>query len=175
MKFLSESNALARLEKIKSAYRNIIREKYEPRAKSCLTCETKGACCVDEHFVNVHITRLEAAAICEKLENFAPEKQHEIYARIEKTVEKYDLTDAENSFAKTFACPLFEKKTGCLIHAVKPVPCVQHACYERREDLPPDELQTEAESKIGKLNERTYGKSANWLPLPVWIQKMKKR
>lgn len=172
MKFLSESEALRQLEKIKSAYRNVVQNEYEPKAKSCLTCETKGACCLDEHFVNVHISRLEAVAINKKLKDFSAEKQHEIRLRIEKTVEKYHLTETENSFAKTFACPLFEKETGCLIHSIKPIPCIQHACYERREDLPPDELQTNVEAKIEKLNEQTYSRFSNWLPLPVWLNKL---
>lgn len=167
MKFLSETTALERLEKIKNDYRSLIKNNYEHKAKNCLTCETQGACCVDEHFVNVHISRLEAFAIREKIKKFAPEKQREINLRVEKTIAKYDLTDTPDSFAKTFACPLFEKETGCLIHSVKPVPCIQHACYERREDLPPDRLQIEAEEEIERLNKQTYGKKTVWLPLPV--------
>lgn len=172
MKFLSESKALAQLEKVKSDYRSVIQNDYEPKAKNCLMCQTRGACCLDEHFVNVHITRLEAAAIRQKIENLADEKQREIYSRIEKTIEKYDLKNSGDTFAQTFACPLFEKETGCLVHSVKPVPCIQHACYERREDLPPDELQSETEAKIEKLNEQTYGKTAKWLPLPLWLNKL---
>ena len=173
MKFTSESNALSQLEKIKFAYRNKIQNKYEPQAKNCLTCETQGACCLDAHFVNVHISRLEAVAISKKLKDFPLKEQNKIYLRIEKTIEKYNLAETENSFSKTFACPLFEKGTGCLIHLVKPVPCVQHACYERRDDLPPDELQMEIEQKIEFLNRQTYGKSSRWLPLPVWIRLLK--
>lgn len=174
MKFLSESSALMRLQAIKSTYRGIIQEKYEPHAKSCLTCETQGACCLDEHFVNVHITALETVSIRRKLEEFPTEKQNEIYSRIEKTVEKYNLTDTADSFGKTFACPLFEKGTGCLVHVVKPVPCIQHACYERREDLPPNELQAKTEDEIEKLNERAYGKKLSWLPLPLSLLKSAK-
>ena len=29
------------------------------------------------------------------------------------------------------------------------------------------------ENKIEKLNERTYGKISNWLPLPIWIDLLK--
>lgn len=172
MKFLSESNALRRLEDIKSEYRREIQISYEPNAKSCLTCETRGACCVDEHFVNVHISRLEAMAIRKKLNDFSAEKRFEIYGRIKKSIEKYDLKNSPDSFAKTFACPLFERETGCLIHSVKPVPCIQHACYERREDLPPDELQVNAEEEIEQLNKKTYGKNSVWLALPVWLNSL---
>ena len=97
-------------------------------------------------------------------------KQNELKEKIAKTVNKFQLT-AENSFEKTFSCPLFEKEVGCLIHPVKPVPCIQHACYERREDLPPDKLQEETEAKIDRLNQQTFGQ-AEWLPLPLWLQKL---
>ncbi|MGI9036535.1 MAG: hypothetical protein ACR2GD_10915 [Pyrinomonadaceae bacterium] len=169
MKFLSQSKALLKVEKIKSDYRGVIQNGYEVKAKNCLTCETQGICCADAHFVNVHVTRLEAILMRENLRRLSAEKQKEIYKRNSDAIEKYDLKSGGERFAKTFACPLFEKGAGCLIHSVKPVPCIQHACYARREDLPPDELQAEVEAKIEKLNWQTYGKSANWLPLPVWL------
>ena len=172
MKFLSEKEALKRLNKIKSAYRSIIQKNYEHRAKNCLTCETQGACCLDAHFVNVHISRLEAVAISQKIKEFPAEKQREISQKISATIEKYNLT--KNDFSKTFACPLFEKGTGCLVHSVKPVPCLQHACYERKEDLPPDELQFETEAKIEKLNQQTYKKNALWLSLPIYLNLLKR-
>lgn len=173
MKTLSETNALKKLRNLKSAYKKHIAENFEHRAKDCLTCETKGVCCLDEHFVNVHITKLEAVLIKKEIQKFSLEKQTEIFARVKTTIEKYDLKSEGDSFEKTFACPLFEKDVGCLIHNVKPVPCIQHACYERREDLPPDELQTDMEGEIERLNEQTYRKSAQWLPLPIWIAKIK--
>lgn len=172
MKTLSETNSLKKLRNLKSAYKKRISENFEHRAKDCLTCPTKGACCLDEHFVNVHITKLEAVLIKNDLQKLPLEKQTEIYKRIENAIEKYDLKSEGDTFAKTFACPLFEKGIGCLVHEVKPVPCIQHACYERKEDLPPDELQTDAEEKIERLNEQTYKNFPNWLPLPVWISKI---
>lgn len=173
MKTLAETKALEKLRNLKTEYKWLIRENFEHRAKSCLTCETKGACCQDEHFVNVHISKLEAVLIIRELEKLSAEKRTEIFNRIENAIKKYDLKTEGDTFKKTFACPLFEKETGCLVHAVKPVPCIQHACYERREDLPPDELQTETEEKIERLNELTYKISTPWLPLPVWISKVK--
>lgn len=173
MKRLSESEALTRLEKTKSAYRNEIREKYEPKAKNCLTCEVQGNCCVDEHFVNVHVTKLEAVAILKSLQNLDEQKRKKLFEKIEKNVDKYDLKETGDTFAQTFACPLYEQGTGCLVHHVKPVPCIQHACYERKEDLPPDELQTEAELKIERLNSQTYTQNLKPLPLPVWLNKLK--
>jgi hypothetical protein len=175
MKMLAETKALEKLKSLKTAYKKRISDDYEHRAKSCLTCETKGLCCLDEHFVNVHITKLEAVLIKKELQKFPAEKQTGIFERVENAIEKYDLELEGDTFKKTFACPLFEKEIGCLIHEVKPVPCIQHACYKRREDLPPDELQTETEEKIERLNEQTYRKSAHWLPLPVALSRNKKR
>jgi len=175
MKLLSEKQALIKLRALKNDFRDFIKQNYEHRAKDCGTCETKGACCLDAHFVNVHITRLEAVLIREELEKFPPEKQKEIYRRIAETIEKYDLSSDGDTFQKTFACPLFEKGVGCLIHPVKPVPCIGHACYERKEDLPPDEPQTEAQEKIERLNEQTYKQFPRWLALPVFLDLLNRR
>lgn len=171
VKVLSEKSALERLDKLKIKYRQEISDNYEAKAKDCLTCETQGACCLDAHFVNVHITKLEAVAMRKVLSELDESKQLEINQRISETIEKYNLKESGDTFTQTFACPLFEKGTGCLVHSVKPVPCIQHACYERREDLPPDELQNEAESKIERLNQQTYSNS-KWLSLPVCLQKI---
>lgn len=170
MKTLSEKQALVKLRELKNDFRAFIKQNYEHRAKSCETCETKGACCVDAHFVNVHITKLEAVSIKKELAEFSAEKRKEIYERIEKAIKTYDLSAEGDTFAKTFACPLFEKNTGCTIHSVKPIPCIQHACYERREDLPPDELQEKAEAEVERLNEQVYRKFPRWLPLPVFLK-----
>ena len=170
MKMLAQTKALKNLQKLKTDYQAFIKTNYEYKAKSCLTCQTKGACCIDAHFVNVHITRLEAVAISKTLEKLKEEKQHEIYERAEKTIERYDLKSSGDTFAKTFACPLFEKEIGCLVHSEgKPMPCISLACYENREDLPPDELQEEIENQIEKLNKKTYLSAWSWLPLPVWL------
>lgn len=173
MKFLSESKALKNLEAVKNQYRFEIQTKYEPRAKNCLTCEVQGSCCVDEHFVNVHITKLEAVAILKELQNLDELKREKLFEKIKNTVERYDLKETGDTFSQTFACPLYEKETGCLVHSIKPVPCIQHACYERREDLPPDDLQIEAEMKIERLNSQTYNQNLTQLPLPVWLDKLK--
>ena len=148
-----------------------ISENYEHRAKSCLTCETQGSCCLDAHFVNVHISKLEAVKIRKSLSRLPLRKQQEINARIDESIEKYSLTTEGDTFAQTYACPLFEKGIGCLVHRTgKPVPCIMHACYERADDLPPDELQMRAEEQIEILNSRTYGKSRPLLPLPLALR-----
>ncbi|MFN0277401.1 MAG: hypothetical protein ACKVRN_02250 [Pyrinomonadaceae bacterium] len=130
-----------------------------------MTCKTQGACCLDEHFVNVHISRLEAVAIQNSLNQLPPQKRHEVNRRIDAAIEKYKITTDGDTYIQTYACPLFDKGIGCLVHKTgKPVPCIMHACYERKIDLPPDELQTAAEKRIDDLNVRVFGRT---LPLPL--------
>jgi len=170
MKLISEKKALERLARIKDDLTSGVRG-YERRAKSCATCETPGICCVDEHFVNVHISKLEAAAITKTLDRLPNNKRDEISQRIKTAISKYELTTAGDTLSRTFACPLFEKGTGCLVHNDgKPVPCIVHACYEREEYLPPGELQTRAEQKIDGLHRLTYGRRLPLLPLPLALR-----
>ena len=172
MKFLSQTNALEKLHRAKTAFAEQIRTEYEHRAKPCATCPTPGACCLDAHFVNVHITRLEAVAINNVIEEMSDDRRRAVLDRVAATIAKYDLASGGDSFSKTYACPLFEKGIGCLVHHEgKPLPCITHACYENRQDLPPDEMLAEQETAVVKLNELTYRKPANWLPLPVAIQR----
>jgi hypothetical protein len=65
---------------------------------------------------------------------------------------------------------LFEPQTGCLVHRrAKPAPCIQHACYENWEDLPPVRLQSRVEHRVEQLNEEVYGAAWAWLPTPLWL------
>src|SRR5258706_5703665 len=109
MRILSKQKALERLQSLKSDFKSQISEDYEHLAKSCLTCETKGACCLDAHFVNVHISRLEAVAIRRALGEMSEHVQTTIHERINETVKKYDLSAEGDTYSQTFACPLFEK------------------------------------------------------------------
>ena len=169
MKMLGQSKALRELRKIKENLRTEIRENYEHRAQDCAACPTRGICCVDAHFVNVRITKLEAVAIRETLKKLGAKKSGEVFRRAENAVENYQLANG----GETFACPLFEKNVGCLVHGeAKPAPCIQHACYENQADLPPDELLVVAENEIDLLNRRTYGKNPARLPLPLWLNKI---
>src|SRR5689334_11822244 len=61
MKRLSETKAMEVVNRLKREFAASIRENYERRAESCVTCETPGVCCSDAHCVNVRISRLEAA------------------------------------------------------------------------------------------------------------------
>lgn len=175
---MNEQEAITELRRAKTAYQNFIRDNFEFAAKDCRVCPTFGACCEDAHFVNVHITRLEAVAICESIENnpnLTGEEKQAVFERVKETIQKYDLTDAGDTFAQTFACPLFDRKIGCLVHAggAKPAPCIQHACYDNKPDLPPDCLQDAVENKIEKLNREIYGENQPWLPLPIALNRLK--
>ncbi|MEO6656481.1 MAG: hypothetical protein ABIO36_10405 [Pyrinomonadaceae bacterium] len=168
---LSIQKALIRLKKIKADFRQQIFAGYEHRAKSCSTCETPGACCLDAHFVNVHISRIEAVNIRQTLSQMPEERQNKIYSRIDATIERYNLITNGDTYSQTYACPLFEKGIGCLIHQDgKPVPCITHACYENASDLPPDELQIKQEKLIDSLDKKTYGNSRPWLPIPLALR-----
>jgi hypothetical protein len=173
MKRLTEVEALARLRRGKAAYQSHVKRTYEHAARPCRACPTPGACCTDAHFVNVHITRLEAVAIRDTLARtprLTPDGRRTVYARARAAVARYDLRPAGDTFAQTFACPLFEPGAGCLVHSrAKPAPCVQHACYDDWEDVPPAALQWRAESRVEQLNEQAYGAAWAWLPLPLWL------
>jgi hypothetical protein len=171
MKIISETKALEKLQRIKSDFASQIRERYEQRAKSCATCPTPGACCLDAHFVNVRITRLEAIGIRNVIDTFPSDERRKIYRRIDDTIVRYDLSSEGDTFKKTYACPLFQKGIGCLVHERgKPLPCIAHACYENKEDLPPDELLVQQEGLVENLNELTYRKPTERSPLPVAVK-----
>ena len=168
MKLISETSGLKVLAEVRSRFDLEIRESYEHRARPCSACETPGACCLDEHFVNVRVTRLEAKAIRNRFDELSEELRRKVMMRAEHAVERYGLREVGE--LKTYACPLFEKGVGCLVHdSAKPLSCIAHACYERREDLPPDEMLSEREEQIAELNRRVYGKAEPPLPIPVAI------
>jgi hypothetical protein len=168
-----EQKSLARLQRVKAAYQSVIKVNYEPAARDCRVCPTPGVCCTDAHFVNVHITRLEAVAIRETLRRtprLTEEARRAVYLRASQAVERYNLRPQGDTFAQTYSCPLFEPQVGCLVHArAKPAPCIQHACYDNWEDLPPASLQTRAEHRVEQLNTDTYGGAWAWLPTPLWL------
>ena len=173
MRKLSEAEALARLKRGKARFQTSIKLGYERRARDCKACPTPGVCCTDAHFVNVHITRLEAVAARETLERtprLRPEERRAVYARAREAVARYGLRAGGDTFAQTFSCPLFVPGAGCLVHArAKPAPCVQHACYDDWRDVPPLDLQWREERRVEQLNTEAYGAAWAWLPLPVWL------
>jgi hypothetical protein len=173
MKTLTEAAALARLQRGKAAFQSHIKLNYERAARPCAECATPGVCCTDAHFVNVHITRLEAVAIRETLRRtprLDDDARSSVYERARAAVARYGLTVAGDTFARTYSCPLFAPGAGCLVHArAKPAPCVQHACYDDWRDVPPAELQWRTEARVEKLNDQVYGVAWAWLPTPLWL------
>lgn len=168
MKVYSEKKALSKLGDIRNDLAAAVRRDHEHKAASCLTCTTPGACCLDAHFVNVHISRLEASAIRAEIEEFPAELRTKLEDRIETSIRNYGLTTDGDTFEQKFACPLYEKGIGCLVHyTAKPLPCITHACYENRSDMPPDSLLEHHEMRVDTLNQRTYGRSQRWLPIPL--------
>lgn len=165
--------ALAQLQRVKASYQSFIKLNYEHAAEDCRVCPTRGVCCVDAHFVNVHITRLEAVAIRETLERtprLSDAGRRAIYKRAREAVEQFNLRATGDTFKQTYSCPLYEPMVGCLVHRrAKPAPCIQHACYENWEDLPPASLQARTEHRVEQLNVEVYGTAWAWLPTPVWL------
>lgn len=173
MRRLSEASALARLKQSKAAFQTHVKLGYEPAARDCRACPTPGVCCTDAHFVNVHITRLEAVAVRETLARtprLSDARRRAVYERARAAVARYGLGASGDTYAQTFSCPLFEPGAGCLVHRrAKPAPCIQHACYDDWADLPPLELQWREEGRVERLNTEVYGAAWAWLPVPLWL------
>jgi hypothetical protein len=168
---MQKADALRELKQLKRNYQRRIAFAYEHAARPCAECPAAGVCCRDAHFVNVHVTRLEAVAIREKLAELDEATGRAVYERARATVAQYGLSDERDTYAQTYVCPLFAAGVGCLVHegGAKPAPCVQHACYEREEDLPPLSLQARVEAQTERLNEEVYGADWRWRPLPLWL------
>jgi hypothetical protein len=168
MRLISRTTALLRLAELRDAFRSHIAANFEHRAKSCGTCATRGACCLDAHFVNVRISRLDAEAVNYAINRLPAPKRVVVLGRAEQAIETFHLE--ENG--RTYACPLYDPDAGCLVHEeAKPFACIAHACYENREDIPPDHLLTEQEGLVDDLNVHSYGRSQPWLPIPVAIMR----
>jgi hypothetical protein len=174
MRKLTEAEALARLQRGKVAFQSHIKINFERAARDCRVCPTPGVCCTDAHFVNVHITRLEAVAIRETLERtprLSDAARRDVYTRAREAVAHYRLNaSGGDTYAQTYSCPLFAPGVGCLVHRrAKPAPCIQHACYDNWEDVPPVKLQWQTERRVEQLNEQVYGAAWAWLPTPLWL------
>ena len=173
MKTIGRERAFQQLRDLKTEFRSELKS-FEANAESCGTCDTPGACCLDAHFVNVRITRIEAEAIARELSALSTIKRAAVEARIDDSIERFGLRDGTGN---TYACPLYERNSGCLVHdaRVKPLPCMHHACYEKREDLPPDSLLENAELQAAVIDRRTYGKPTVLTPLPLAVRAAMKR
>lgn len=165
MKTLPRSVAFRQLSRIRERLRSVVSRDYEPLAKDCGTCQTRE-CCTDQHFVNVRVTRLEAEAIRRAIAELPTETR---VRALERNATAVQRLDESRGF---FSCPLFEPTVGCLVHeTAKPLPCVHHACYERPDDLPPDELLDRSELEVARLNSRTFGNSWSLDPIPMAIER----
>lgn len=171
MKTMSQRAGIEKLAVIRDEFRCEI-SAYEINAKPCSTCATPGSCCLDEHFVNVSISRIEAAAIGDAVNKLPADVAEKVYARADAAIERSRL-DLNSDAA--YSCPLFERGNGCLVHhSAKPLPCIIHACYERKEDLPPVELLWRREVEIDRLNHRVYRRSGLPVPIPIAIRAVRK-
>lgn len=177
---LSRERAFARLRDLKREFRDYVDSGFGFRAKDCGTCLTP--CCADAEFVNVNVTRLEAEAMLRVLgdeKRFSPAARDRVLDRARDAVATYGLDNAVDSFGTTYACPLFEPGTGCLVHHdAKPAPCIHHGCYEAPEHLPDDASRIDVERAVADLNREVYGASeSHWgyRTIPVWLTRLERR
>lgn len=169
MKTLSLQSGLEALSSIRERFRKQIETEYESKAKDCVNCEVQGICCTDDHFVNVRITRLEAEAIYREVNELTPGLIEDVKGRTEGVLRE-SCPDEPQEEVAFYACPLFESGVGCLVHATaKPLPCIHQACYEVKEDLPPDTLLESAETRTTRLNQRVFGNSWGLESIPEAI------
>ncbi len=159
------------LLELKRRFHRRIAFTYEHAARDCRTCPAPQACCTDVHFVNVHVTRLEAVAIERKLAELPDEVRRGVRARALAVIQTHQLSDEGDTYSRSYGCPLYVAGTGCLVHhgGAKPAPCIQHACYEREEDVPPSSLERAVEAEVEALNREAYGDDWRWRPMPLWL------
>ena len=172
LKLISQTKALQKLETLRAEFRGYIRANFEHKAADCISCNDFGKCCKDKNFVNVRLTKLEAKAIAGEITKLNPLQRDKVISRIKLAASKFRLFSDEDDFFQSFSCPLFEENIGCLVHnGPKPFACIHHGCYEKAEDLPPDEILDDSEKIIARIERFTYGKSSASLPLPVALVK----
>lgn len=171
---ITRERALVQLRRIKDGFSAHIATEFAWKARDCGSCP--APCCGDAEFVNVNITRLEGEAIMRTLENsprITPEHRERIVARARDAVARYGLDRTTDTFANTYACPLFEPGKGCLVHyKAKPAPCIQHGCYDDWRDLPDEIEMRRVERRVARLNANVYGTDeSDWgfRTIPAWI------
>ncbi|HZS47555.1 MAG TPA: hypothetical protein VFC63_20960 [Blastocatellia bacterium] len=172
MRKINESEALARLKRIKDNFRAYI-GRHSQNAIDCSTCSMP--CCQDSKFVNVNITRLEATAILRTLQQsprISKQKFYQIITKAEQTVVRHRLDAVGDTFKQTYSCPLFEKGVGCLVHyKAKPAPCIQFGCYEDWQDIPDMTEFHRVQRRVERLHE-AIGEEPIYQTIPVWLKKL---
>ncbi len=173
---MSKREALVRLRRMKQAFSRYIGKNFGHLAADCAVCPTP--CCADAQFVNINITQIEAEAMIETLREsprHGEDKLREVVARAEAAIAHFGLTETGDTFEKTYACPLYERGVGCLVHwKAKPAPCIQHGCYEHWEDLPETGTMHRIEAQVEQLDEAVHERPARWMTIPVWLTKVMK-
>src|SRR5690606_8150459 len=112
MRIRSETASMKHLAFIREKFRLDI-QVYERNALPCETCRTPGACCKDEHFVNVIVSRLEAAAIRRAVSELPVDQQAQVLLKAATAAAKLEQDPSPSA---TYACPLYEAAAGCLVH-----------------------------------------------------------
>lgn len=171
MRFVSETTGMTKLAQARQSLRKVVAT-YEKNAKDCGTCETRGVCCTDVHFVNVRITRLETKAIASAVKVLTEETRLEVLRNISLSAETLKDKESPDFEMQFYSCPLFDETVGCSVHEVKPGACIHHACYEKRTDLPPTEVLEEYEQEVFDLNKQVYGRDSTPLPIPIALSLM---
>ena len=171
---ITRDDALVRLKRLKDRFSSHIAKRFAWKAKDCSTCSTP--CCADADFVNVNITRLEGEAIMRTLRlspRITPERRERIVESAREAVRRYGLDGTTDTFSTTYACPLYEPGTGCLVHyKAKPAPCTQHGCYENWQDLPDEIELRRTEHRVADLNRALYQEDESYWgfrTIPAWI------
>jgi Fe-S-cluster containining protein len=171
MKFLSETTGIEVLARAREELRTTVSSN-ELKAKDCHTCETRGICCTDIHFVNVRITELEAKVIAEAVFVLPMKIGKRVVNRVLEAARKLEDDQSAGQEEGFYSCPLFDQELGCAVHEVKPGACIHHACYESREDLPPASLLERYEKELTTLNRRVYGKDVMPQPIPIALARV---
>lgn len=171
MKFLSETSGVDIINEARRLLRDAV-SVYEQEAKDCQTCETRGLCCTDAHFVNVRISPLETKAIINHIEGLSDRLKTRIRMRLNESIESLEEEMKPEAESVFYSCPLFDREVGCSVHEVKPGACIHHACYENKSDLPPAMILDEYEEVVELANKRVYGKHRVSLPIPIAIREL---
>src|SRR4051812_17806866 len=100
---ISETAALVKLTRLTDQLRSEVFRGYEHKAQSCSTCATPGACCLDAHFVNVHLSRLESVRIGRALRRLTTDRRERVRQRVDEAIARYRLSESGDTFAQTFA------------------------------------------------------------------------
>jgi Fe-S-cluster containining protein len=143
------------------------------RAFSCAGCDAH-CCKVGRN--GMLVTRLEAAAIVERLhaDPALRARLPAIERRVRETVARHGLTASDATGRRTYTCPFLDERNRCTIHgAGQPLGCITF--MPRRgggcdQEVAPFEVALE---EIARLNDEVYG-ADGWRPMliPVAVERV---